>query len=65
MNTTAQKKGSNIFFKKEHKNHNACGVTLCTSIEHTASVAAVTVEAEYPNGEINPAFLSFSYSIAS
>lgn len=36
-----------------------------TSIEHTALIAAVTVDVEYPNGDRNPAFRSFSYLIAS
>lgn len=36
-----------------------------TSIEHTASIAAATVAAEYPKGDKNPAFRSFSYIIAS
>lgn len=36
-----------------------------TSIEHTASMAAATVAAEYPKGDKNPAFRSFSYIMAS
>ncbi len=36
-----------------------------TSIEQTASTAAAIVAAEYPKGDRNPAFRSFSYLIAS
>lgn len=36
-----------------------------TSTEHTAFMAAATVVVEYPNGDKNPAFRSFSYLIAS
>lgn len=34
-------------------------------MEQTASTAAATVGAEYPNGERKPALRSFSYFIAS
>lgn len=36
-----------------------------TSIEATVLIAAATVAAEYPNGDKNPPFRSFSYLIAS
>lgn len=36
-----------------------------TSIDCTASTAAATIAAEYPNGDRKPAFRSFSYLIAS
>jgi hypothetical protein len=36
-----------------------------TSIEHTVSAEAETVAVEYPKGDRNPAFRSFSYLIDS
>jgi hypothetical protein len=38
---------------------------IITSIEHTALIAAAIGAAEYPKGDRNPAFRSFSYTIAS